>query len=172
MKKREIILSYEEYESMSELSIEEQTLAERALLARENAYAPYSHFSVGAALITREGKTYVGCNQENVNFKGSCAERVALDSAATAGEKAHITTIAIAGGPLIDEKFSQQMHDPISPCGQCRQDLREVEDLGGRPLTVLLLSERKILRFQGIEDLLPFGVGPKDLGGRLLRGKS
>ena len=98
--------------------IDYDELVQAALDVRERAYVPYSHFKVGAALLTRSGKVYVGCNIENVAYSPTmCAERVALGSALAAGEQpAGFTAIAVVG---------DQTH-PTSPCGVCRQVLYEL----------------------------------------------
>ena len=164
MSKHSLEIQYEEFPSIDALSPEERELAVAAMAARKNAYAPYSKFAVGAALRTQDGHIFLGSNQENVNFKGSCAERVALDAASTAGYKTHIRTIAICGSLQDDEHVVELANGPISPCGQCRQDLKEVEDVGHEPLIILLVSATSVRRFVGMHNLLPFGVGPKGLG--------
>jgi len=164
-------IAYEEFPDLHALSPAEADLAQRAQEAQQHAYAPYSHFAVGAALQTETGEIFTGSNQENVNFKGSCAERVALDTAASHGFKHGIRTIAIVGNPVGVHGENAADHEPISPCGQCRQDLREVEDLGGTELVILLVAPHCVRRFTGMRQLLPFGVGPQDLGERLLGGK-
>ena len=86
--------------------------------ARENAYAPYSHFTVGAALLCDNGNVYTGCNIENASFSPTvCAERVAIFKAVSDGER-HFTALAIAGGKMGETA-------DITPCGVCRQVLSE-----------------------------------------------
>lgn len=95
-------------------------LLKEAKEARKMAYAPYSGFSVGAALITKEGKVYRGCNIESSVFSPSlCAERVALSKAISEGEK-EFAAIAIVGAPS-----GEDPKDPCYPCGVCRQVLSE-----------------------------------------------
>lgn len=92
-----------------------EKLIERALEARQNAYAPYSNFKVGAALLTRSGRVYTGCNVENATYGLTvCAERVALWKAISEGER-EFTAVAIASAG----------ERPASPCGACRQLLWE-----------------------------------------------
>ena len=96
-----------------------QELVTCALDAQKNAYAPYSGFRVGAALLTKQGKVYLGCNIENKSFSPTvCAERVALFTAVAAGER-KFKAIAVAGGKdgIIDGAFP--------PCGVCRQVMAE-----------------------------------------------
>jgi len=92
-------------------------LIEAASKARENAYAPYSNFKVGAAILTDDGKIYTGANFENASFgAGTCAERVALGSALAAGERKFTAVCCIGEGS-------------ITPCGICRQALSEFGDM-------------------------------------------
>lgn len=86
-----------------------------AMEASKNAYVPYSHFPVGAALLTSEGKIFTGCNIENASFGlTNCAERTAIFKAVSEGYK-ELTEIAIFG----------KTHEPVSPCGACRQVMAE-----------------------------------------------
>ena len=95
-------------------------LVNRAIEAREHAYVPYSHFAVGAALLTKDGKVYPGCNIENSSFGATnCAERTAFFSAVCAGER-EFEAIAIVGGPE-----GKPVHELCAPCGICRQVMRE-----------------------------------------------
>lgn len=95
--------------------MEAKQLLDRAIAARENAYAPYSNFKVGAALGTRHGEIFLGCNIENISFGLTiCAERVALTSAIAAGFRDFEELVIVA-----------DTDDPISPCGACRQVLAE-----------------------------------------------
>ena len=114
-----------------------------ATRARERAYAPYSHFSVGAAVAARSGAIFVGCNIENSSFPVTiCAERVALASAIAAGEREFEAIALIA-----------ETDKPLSPCGMCRQVFVELApnatiimaNLGG---DILLASTNEILRLE------------------------
>lgn len=101
-----------------------QELLAIAQQARQRAYAPYSHFAVGAALLTKSGKVYPGCNIENASFGATnCAERTAFFSAVFAGER-EFEAIAIVGGPE-----DTKNHRFCPPCGICRQVMREFCDL-------------------------------------------
>lgn len=100
------------------MSVDEKLLIRKALEARENAYAPYSHFSVGAALMCQDSSIYTGCNVENAAYPaGICAERTALGKAISAGQKDFVA-IAIVGGMGEERVF-------CAPCGMCRQALSE-----------------------------------------------
>ena len=123
-----------------------QSLVDRALLAREMSYAPYSGFAVGAALLTRDGKIYTGANIENASFTPTvCAERVAIFSAVHAGER-DFAAIAIVGG----EKGA-----PVSrfcpPCGVCRQVISEFCD----PDMPVILYDGDSMREYSLGELLP-----------------
>ena len=100
-----------------------QLLAE-AMKARENSYCPYSGFAVGAALLTKDGTVYRGCNVENSSYGATnCAERTALFTAVADGRRrGDFVAIAIAGGPKDGELI------PCPPCGICRQALSEFTD--------------------------------------------
>lgn len=95
-------------------------LVNLAIEAREHAYVPYSNFAVGAALLTKEGKVYQGCNIENSSYGATnCAERTAFFTAVYQGEQ-NFEAIAIVGG-----KAGEPVHELCAPCGICRQVMRE-----------------------------------------------
>ena len=103
--------------------IDTQMLLDAALAARQYAYAPYSHFAVGAALLDEHGTVFVGCNIENAAFSETCcAERVAIFKAISSGSK-HFKAIAVVGAPK-----SKTPTAPCLPCGSCRQVLAEFCD--------------------------------------------
>ena len=116
-------------------------LLKQAKIARKNAYAPYSHYHVGAALLAKNGKTYLGCNIENASFSPTCcAERVAVFKAISEGAT-EFEAIAVAGG------HGQNTEPFCSPCGVCRQVLSEfcdddfiilLENRDGTPQSFLL----------------------------------
>ena len=96
-----------------------QKLVEEAYAAMKHAYAPYSHFRVGAALLTKEGKIFTGCNIENAGYTPSnCAERTAFFKAVSEGERS-FTRIAVVGN------YPGKPGDYCAPCGVCRQVMRE-----------------------------------------------
>lgn len=97
--------------------MDKKALLEAAIAARLNAYSPYSHFAVGAALLGKSGRVYLGCNVENISYGlTQCAERNALATAVAAGEQAFVSVTIVADTEL-----------PISPCGACRQVMAEFE---------------------------------------------
>ena len=123
--------------------------------ARAYSYVPYSHFAVGAALLTKDGKVYTGCNIENASYTPTiCAERTAVFKAVSEGER-DFAAIAIIGGPAGEQgRF-------CAPCGVCRQVLREFCALDFR---ILLGSVDKVQAYT-LEELLPTSFGPSDLKG-------
>ena len=126
-----------------------------AVRARERAYAPYSGYTVGAALLTKDGKVYEGVNIENASFGATnCAERTAVFSAVANGER-KFAAIAVVGGRK-GEKPSD-----CTPCGICRQVLYE---FGGDDLTVLLVQNENKWTEMKLGELLKLGFGPKNLG--------
>lgn len=160
-------ISWEEFESADDLPQQgERDLVASAWLARQSAYAPYSHFLVGAAVLTGGGRIFQGSNQENANFKVSCAERVALDSVGVAKLKSQVSKMAVVCGPeLLDpEAKPAEPEELTASCGQCRQDIKEAEDLSGGPIVIIFASRNRIRRFVGIDKLLPFPFGPANLG--------
>lgn len=135
--------------------MDDKALIRAAFAVRENAYAPYSHFKVGAALLGRSGKVYTGCNIENASFSPTiCAERAALSQAVSGGER-EFEAIAIVGS-LEDRKNTL----PTSPCGVCRQALFE---FGGNSLRVILAKSEDDYQVCTLGDLLPLGFGPKNI---------
>jgi cytidine deaminase len=135
-----------------ELSEPEQLLVEAAIEATKRSYSPYSHFSVGAALLLENGKTVIGCNQENAAFPaGLCAERTAIFAAGAQYPNVPVTMLAIAArnskGELTDE--------PISPCGTCRQVMIETETRFKHPIRILLYGKKCIYVLEGIKQLMP-----------------
>lgn len=123
-----------------------------AQLARENAYVPYSNFKVGAAVLTKSGNIYTGCNVENASYGlCNCAERTAVFKAVSEGE-CELTAIAIiADTPA-----------PVAPCGACRQVMAEfgIEKI----IMCNLHGEQKIA---ALEELLPYSFGKKQLSGEI-----
>ena len=134
----------------------ETELIELACKGREQAYTQYSGFRVGAALLTRSGTVYLGCNIENASYgPTNCAERTAFFKAVSEGER-EFEAIAIVGGP--GEGRTGEM---CAPCGVCRQVMTEFCD----PKTFRIILENgggKVRTFL-LEELLPLGFGPDNL---------
>lgn len=134
---------------MTELEI--QKLMDCAIKARENAYSPYSHFAVGAALLCEDGTLYEGCNIENTSYGlTNCAERTAIFKAVSEG---HIKFKALA--------VVADTEGPCAPCGACRQVMAEFKI----PLIIMgnLMGNIKIVT---IEELLPFSFSECDVTGK------
>ena len=146
--------------------MEYKELVEVALEARECAYAPYSHFKVGAALLTGSGKVYKGCNIENAAYSpGNCAERTAVFKAVSEGEKEFLA-IAIVGGMENNSELSI-----CSPCGVCRQVLNEFVNADEFEV-VLGTNKAENIKIFKLKELLPLGFGPKNLAEQHIEGSS
>ena len=127
-------------------------LINEALNARNHAYAPYSQFMVGAALITEDDSVYTGCNVENASYGATnCAERTAIFKAVSAGERL-IKAIAIVGG-VKDGDMTYAY-----PCGVCRQVLREFSNPGD--LVIIVAKNQDDYKTYSLEELLPESFGP------------
>ena len=134
-----------------ELTADDRELVERAIKATENAYAPYSHFYVGAAIRLQDGTIFTGANQENAAFtSGTCAERATLFAAQSQRPDQPLSTIAIAA-----RNAAGLLKQPIPPCGQCRQALLEMEDRYKKPLRILLYGTEGIYVINSVKDILP-----------------
>lgn len=133
----------------------EKELVDLAKTAAKNAYAPYSHHTVGAALLCKNGKVYPGCNIENAAYSPTnCAERTAFFKAISEGER-EFFAIAVVGGYELD--FS----DYFAPCGVCRQVMAEFCDM--KSFKVILGKNGDEYKVFTLEEILPFGFSPKDL---------
>jgi len=140
-------------DSFEELSPKEKELCEQAILAKENAYAPYSNFQVGSALLLEDGTIITGSNQENAVYpSGLCAERVAIFTAGNQAPKLAIKAIAVA--TCAEEKENEF---PAFPCGSCRQVLQEQEKRHNSNIKILVISHHnKVYVIDSVKDILPF----------------
>ena len=119
--------------------------------ARQNAYAPYSHFAVGAALLAESGRVYTGCNIENASYGLTCcAERNAIFAAVGAGERRFKMLAVAADSP-----------EPVAPCGACRQVIAEF----GIPL-VVMGNLKEATKTMTAEELLPYGFGQESMNNK------
>jgi len=136
----------------TELSVKDADLLNIASQAALNAYAPYSHFKVGAAILLQNGHIISGNNQENAVFpSGMCAERVALFYAGSQFPETPIEKIAITA--IGSEKKVTQ---PVPPCGNCRQALLEYEIKFGKPIEVIMSGEKgEVFIVKSVAELLP-----------------
>lgn len=137
---------------MEELTAEERHLIELAIDATNRSYAPYSHFSVGAAVRLRNGVEIIGCNQENAAYpSGLCAERTALFTAGAQYPNEPVTMLSIAArgtdGELVDI--------PVGPCGACRQVIIESETRSHGKMRILLYGKKFVYAIDGIGPLMP-----------------
>lgn len=135
-------------------------LVKAAIAAAGNAYAPYSNFHVGAALLLDNGDIVTGSNFENASYGMTlCAETVAIAKANSDGQLKQIVAIAVAGGP--EGKVAADA-DAITPCGRCRQVIKEVADLIQRDIPVYC-AKAGGYDTHLLSDLLPHGFGPANL---------
>ena len=157
---RTLPLAYDELDSAHDLTPAEQAVWEAARAATDHAYAPYSGYHVGAALLLADGSIFRGTNQENAAYpSGLCAERTALFGlAASQPGHAAIVGMAVAARPAHGD-FGTAL-----PCGACRQVMLEAEVRQGQPIPLLLPSRHgTILRFGALVDLMPFNFAADDL---------
>ena len=134
----------------------DKDLVKIALEARKKSYAPYSHFHVGAALLCADGTVYTGCNIENAAYgPTNCAERTAFFKAISEGCRVFVK-MAIVGGSENDGAVSL-----CAPCGVCRQVMMEFCD---KDFQIVLGTIDGVAKTYTLEQLLPEGFGPKNLG--------
>lgn len=151
MKKQSLEISYGIY-ALDELPQENRKLIDAALDAARRSYAPYSRFSVGAAVLLDNGVVVTGNNQENVAFpSGLCAERTALFYANSQYPEVPVKALAIAAR----DSSGEVTRTPVSPCGACRQVMLETEKRFGKPIQVLLSDAEKVIVVNSATSLLP-----------------
>ena len=144
---------YPNWESLQTIDI---SVVNKAFEAMEKAYAPYSKFKVGAALLLEDGQIIQGNNQENIAYpSGLCAERVALFHAGSQFPGIAVDLICIvAKGDLMP--ISQL----LSPCGACRQVMLESENRQNKPIRIILVNQdNRTMCIDSVQNLLPFGFG-------------
>lgn len=152
MKKITITSEFSVFENKSNLSSEIQNLMEMAIEIRKKAYAPYSKFRVGAAILLDNGKIVLGSNQENAAYpSGLCAERVAIFQAGAIYPEATILKLAISA--TSDEK---PVTSPIPPCGACRQSIAEYEFKQNTLIEIYFMGETgEVYLSNSLTNLLP-----------------
>jgi len=153
---KKYVLEYTQLEHWNELPKGDQSLVETAFQAMEDAYAPYSKFRVGAALLLENGTVVRGSNQENIAYpSGLCAERVALFYAGANHPNEKVETLCIvAKGDLVDTDTI------LSPCGACRQVMVETERRQNAPYRVILVSQNNTtIITSSAASLLPLAFG-------------
>ena len=152
MTNKEIKIAYQEYDNLDELEAKDKELAQAAIDATATAYAPYSKFNVGAAVLFEDGEIVKGSNQENAAYpSGICAERTALFYASASRPNKAMAALAIAAS-----QEGNLLETPVTPCGACRQVMAQYQLKSGIPMRILLVGAHKIWEFEKVDDLLPF----------------
>lgn len=153
MKEINITTRFSVFDSVDELPNDIHNLMEEAVAIRKNAYAPYSRFRVGAALLLDNGKIVLGSNQENAAYpSGLCAERVAIYQAGAIYPENKIVQIAISAASDTNTTAS-----PIPPCGSCRQAIAEYEFKQEYPIEIYFMGEiGAVYKSDSLKNLLPF----------------
>ncbi len=153
MRKIQISTQATVYSDISELSSEDNLLMSKAIEARSKAYAPYSKFNVGAALLLENNEIITGNNQENAAYpSGMCAERVAIWKAGSDYPNIKILKLAISASSSINK-----VDKPVGPCGACRQSLSEYEIKQKQPFPIIFMGEvGEIVKTESLGSLLPF----------------
>lgn len=154
MKKEHIGFDLLVFDSESELSEEEKKILATAKKARQSAYAPYSNFQVGAAVLMESDEIVMGSNQENASYpSGLCAERVAVFQAGAKYPNQTIKLIAISAA---SKKYV--VKNPAAPCGNCRQAIAEYEQKQKSPIAILFQGEEgPIYKCNSVAEILPLG---------------
>jgi cytidine deaminase len=155
--KLQYIVSVDVYNTAKQLPADEQTLLQQATKIMHAAYAPYSNFKVGAAVLLENGKVITGNNQENAAYpSGMCAERVAIFYAGAQHPDIAIKTIAVT--------CEAEAEQPVTPCGACRQAIAEYEQRHNKKIKLIMATPTgKVFCTNGIETLLPFMFSSKYL---------
>jgi cytidine deaminase len=160
MKELKIELNFEVFDALSQLPREVMDLMHQAIEIRKKAYAPYSNFRVGTAILLSNGKTILGSNQENAAYpSGLCAERVAIFQAGALYPEANIVSIAITAASDHNPTLK-----PIPPCGACRQSMYEYEAKQEQLIPVYFMGESgEVYKSNSIGNLLPLSFDKKSL---------
>ena len=156
MRKEKVAFELSIFDSSDELSSEEQRLMQEAVRAREDAYAPYSGFKVGAAVLMENGRVVIGNNQENASYpSGLCAERVAVYQAGALYPGLEIRAIAVSAAASTGKKTQ-----PAAPCGNCRQAIAEYEQRQEAGIRILMSGDTgTVYKCGSVADLLPLAFG-------------
>lgn len=152
MKNITVTSVFQVYDSQFTLPSDVNDLMNKAIEIRRKAYAPYSKFRVGAAILLDNGKVVLGSNQENAAYpSGLCAERVAIFQAGTLYPEAKVLKLAISAAS--DEK---EVTLPIPPCGSCRQSIAEYEIRQSSPIEIYFMGESgEVIKSDSLKDLMP-----------------
>lgn len=160
MQAKQLVVDYWEYDAFdAAIPADIQQLIDRAIAVRANAYAPYSGFRVGAAVLMNDGTVVEAANQENGAYpSGMCAERVALFYANSQYCGMPVKAIAIAAGS--DDGL---MDDVITPCGACRQVMLESQNRQPNAIEVWMVGKSKVIKLSTVESLMTFAFDGKSL---------
>lgn len=152
MKELNLKTTFNVYESFDELDSESKNLMNQAIEARKTAYAPYSNFSVGCALLLDNGKIIKGTNQENAAYpSGLCAERVAIFYAGSQYPNAKVLKLCITASPI-----ERDSDIPIPPCGACRQSIAEYEFIQDSLIEIYFMGAKgEVYKSDSLKNLLP-----------------
>lgn len=153
MPEKNLSLQFTSYSNPEDLSDQDRELLEKAIKARNSAYAPYSGFSVGASVLMDNGEVVTGNNQENAAYpSGICAERVAVWNAISRFPEGRILKVFISASSR-----NRIVDRPVSPCGSCRQTMAEYETRQQQNIAVYFTGETgEVIRAESVRDLLPF----------------
>jgi len=160
MQRKKIVFDYVIYMGLEELPQTDRHLMEEAITAREQAYAPYSGFKVGAAILLENDQIVLGNNQENASYpSGLCAERVAVYQAGARFPGLTIRAIAISSA-----SEHLDVNKPAAPCGNCRQAIAEYENRQLEGIRILMMGATgPVYQCHSIADLLPLAFGRSNL---------
>ena len=160
MKEIEIRSTLSCYEQLEELSTEDINLVKKAYEYGKFAYAPYSNFKVGCAVLLENGEISGGSNQENASFPaGICAERTALSACVSTYPKSKVVKMAI-----VVNELGFKLSTPTAPCGICRQSIQEFESKFGSPIEIIFPGENgRFYKAKSIQSLLPLSFEAKNL---------
>lgn len=152
MKKINVNTTFSVFDSIDELDASVKELMQKAIEVRKQAYAPYSKFRVGAAILLEDGEVVVGSNQESAAYpSGLCAERVAIFQAGAIYPDKKILKIAISATSDINPTKR-----PTPPCGACRQSISEYEQKQDTPIEIYFMGETgEVFKSDSLENLLP-----------------
>lgn len=153
MKKINVVASATVYDGISELPVAVQSLMQKAIEARDKAYAPYSKFQVGVALLLENNEIILGNNQESAAYpSGMCAERVAIWKASSDYPGVKVKQLMITAS-----SSTTKVDRPVGPCGACRQTLSEYEINQKEPIEIYFMGEvGQVVKTESLLSLLPF----------------
>ena len=159
MEQKQLTIQYFEMSPDEIVDTDIRQMMQQAIEARNKAYAPYSNFKVGAAVLLIDGTIVEGSNQENGAYpSGLCAERTALFYANSQYKDIPIKAIAIAAGT--DNELTAE---PITPCGACRQVMLESQNRQSTPIEVWMIGKNKVIKLSSTDSLMTFAFDGKSL---------